>query len=488
MTAALTALVLIGTPAALWAAPAFPGAQGWGKNAKGGGKNTDTKFYIHDNIGPGRTSDAGDDWDIVALGNQDRSLYRAAEPITELVSGITPHSPLDAYQRVLQHAGALPRDGADKRAVEDARNGSGKHLDKLEQIGGYPAYAAGTYPTDSDDDGMPDAWELAHALNPQDKSDATKLSAKGSGYLNIEEYLNSFFAEESPAPAVTKAAAPLRWSPSPLTDPKTINLGTGPTTNSLKNDQDYIIKLPAEKKIGGIVLRGGRNIVIQGGHITVPPGATSDAGRRAIYIKDVVGTVHIEGVLIANEAGSDFDGIAIAAPQATVQIQNVRIVGLTGSYAGFHADILQPWGGVKELRIDRLTGTSNYQGFQIPQDLGPIGSATIQNVNLGYVPRTDGKIGYLLWLTPGLTRCDTYPITLSNVYVEARPGQKVGNSVWPPVGKPMECAAVQDDDEVSWPKLPKVTGVVKQGPPPDGDFVPEGAAGLRYVSPGYAGG
>jgi hypothetical protein len=36
---------------------------------------------------------------------------------------------------------------------------------------------------------MPDAWETGRGLNPQDKSDATKFSARG--YLNIEDYINS---------------------------------------------------------------------------------------------------------------------------------------------------------------------------------------------------------------------------------------------------------------------------------------------------------
>jgi hypothetical protein len=39
--------------------------------------------------------------------------------------------------------------------------------------GGYPAYAPGEYPADADNDGLPDTRSAA------------------SGYLNIEEYVNS---------------------------------------------------------------------------------------------------------------------------------------------------------------------------------------------------------------------------------------------------------------------------------------------------------
>lgn len=47
---------------------------------------------------------------------------------------------------------------------------------------------AGTKRTDSDNDGMPDAWEAANGLNPNLASDATKVAV--NGYLNIENYIN----------------------------------------------------------------------------------------------------------------------------------------------------------------------------------------------------------------------------------------------------------------------------------------------------------
>ena len=44
-------------------------------------------------------------------------------------------------------------------------------------------------PIDSDNDGMPDLWELDHNLNPNDFNDF-KLIAD-NGYTNLENYLNS---------------------------------------------------------------------------------------------------------------------------------------------------------------------------------------------------------------------------------------------------------------------------------------------------------
>ncbi len=47
----------------------------------------------------------------------------------------------------------------------------------------------GEKPADTDNDGMPDAWETANGLNPNDASDAMQLAA--NGYANIENYINS---------------------------------------------------------------------------------------------------------------------------------------------------------------------------------------------------------------------------------------------------------------------------------------------------------
>ncbi len=51
---------------------------------------------------------------------------------------------------------------------------------------------AGLTPTpallDSDNDGMPDFWELTHNLNPHNGNDHTTIMP--SGYTAIEEYIN----------------------------------------------------------------------------------------------------------------------------------------------------------------------------------------------------------------------------------------------------------------------------------------------------------
>ncbi len=277
---------------------------------------------------------------------------------------------------------------------------------------------------------------------------------------------------------------PLRWPPPTLTAPQTIRLGTGYSDVRLAPGRDYVLRLPAERKLGGAFVEGGRNVVVIGGHISLPPGTTTDQQRRALYFKGQTGTVHVEGVLIDGSGGGEGDGIALSAPQAAVQIENVRIVGLHGSQATTHADVVQPWGGVGELRIDRLTGSSGFQGLQLPVALGPIGAAFVRYADLRALPEPSGHGGgHMLWLTEPRS-CTGYPVALDQVWVAARPGRALANSVWPGVGDGSPCAGQREDGGVGWPGLP-VRGVVRAGVPPGGDYVPRWSVGVGYRSPGY---
>ncbi len=97
---------------------------------------------------------------------------------------------MEAYETVLSSVGAtLPvRDAVDARLVNHVRNRIGKMIDSQKEVGGWPVYKSGRIPKDTDGDGMPDDWELAHGLNPKDPGDGPKISA--SGYTNLEHYLN----------------------------------------------------------------------------------------------------------------------------------------------------------------------------------------------------------------------------------------------------------------------------------------------------------
>jgi len=100
----------------------------------------------------------------------------------------------DALEWVLARAGAsLHRDAVDVRVIDNVRDRKGKVIDSQKEVGGWPVLKSLPAPVDSDHDGMPDEWERAHGLNPNDRSDRNTRNA--DGYTRLEEYLNSLCAQ-----------------------------------------------------------------------------------------------------------------------------------------------------------------------------------------------------------------------------------------------------------------------------------------------------
>ncbi|MGP3971080.1 pectate lyase family protein [Streptomyces sp. 6N223] len=106
---------------------------------------------------------------------------------------VTVQTAQEAYDTVVAGAGAsLSRDAIDTRLVNDVINQTGAIITDPESIGGFGSLEGGTPPADADGDGMPDDWETAEGLNPDDAADAADTDA--SGYSNIERYVNGLVA------------------------------------------------------------------------------------------------------------------------------------------------------------------------------------------------------------------------------------------------------------------------------------------------------
>ena len=113
--------------------------------------------------------------------------------------------PETIYNAILENAGATvpARDSVDRRIVDSVRNGTGKLIDSPGEVGGYPSYRQGEPPRDSDGDGIPDKWETAQGLDPQNPGDG-RADWNGAGYTNLEYYLNTLAGDYATAPKLTK--------------------------------------------------------------------------------------------------------------------------------------------------------------------------------------------------------------------------------------------------------------------------------------------
>jgi hypothetical protein len=99
-----------------------------------------------------------------------------------------------AYERVLQQAGAShARDAVDQRVVMSVRQATGRIIDHPNEVAGWPDIPAGEPVPDRDGDGMPDEWESARGLNPDNPDDGA-ADSDGNGYTELEDYLNSLVA------------------------------------------------------------------------------------------------------------------------------------------------------------------------------------------------------------------------------------------------------------------------------------------------------
>ena len=94
-----------------------------------------------------------------------------------------------ACQKVIQRVGAsLKRDAVDLRLLSDFEKRQGKLIDSQNEVGGWPLLNSMPAALDSDGDGIPDEWEIAHGLNAKDSSDGNKVDGK-TGYTYLELYL-----------------------------------------------------------------------------------------------------------------------------------------------------------------------------------------------------------------------------------------------------------------------------------------------------------
>lgn len=156
------------------------------------------KFYVYGNYIEGNQKISNDNWAGGIQPEDPDSVSAVMQGDSFMVEMIAPQSATEAFEKVLQDAGAsLQRDAIDKMVVNDTRTGkasAGKDrdgiIDSQSDVGGWPELKSTPAPADSDKDGMPDQWEKKNGLNPTSPADAPGHTLDKT-YTNIEIYINS---------------------------------------------------------------------------------------------------------------------------------------------------------------------------------------------------------------------------------------------------------------------------------------------------------
>ena len=180
------------------------------------------KFYVDGNVNSKYSDVTNDNWTYGMynqITNSDNdNLFTATTKDTIKLSQpidfvyVTTHTAAEAYNKVLAYAGCcLTRDEVDQLIINDTQNGlathtgSGNHngmidsqednkpVDADANWSAWPTLNSTDAPVDTDGDGMPDSWETANGLNPNDAKDGSSVGE--DGYTNLENYLNSIVAE-----------------------------------------------------------------------------------------------------------------------------------------------------------------------------------------------------------------------------------------------------------------------------------------------------
>lgn len=166
------------------------------------------KYFISGNHVDGSTSNTNSNWLGASMNTgiaADTIKSKSSTPFLSAYLSGTTHTAQQAYDMVLQYAGAsLRRDTLDERIANDVRNRTGKIIDVqggfphgtpyANTVNAWPALVSTPPPTDTDRDGMSDAWEIANGLNPNNASDRGIFAS--NGYTHLENYLNSIITAD----------------------------------------------------------------------------------------------------------------------------------------------------------------------------------------------------------------------------------------------------------------------------------------------------
>lgn len=367
-------------------------------------------FYVDGNYNPQDAAVSRDNWttgiysQVSASGNDNvwsdeiKAAMRLDEPLE--LTATTTHSAQDAFDLVLSYAGAShARDAYDEIVVADARKGTASFtstgiIDTQDQVKysngstGWPELKTADCPADTDGDGIPDEWEKANGLDPQNASDGNYVGE--DGYTMLEVYLAELVADITAAQNEGGQIEGDITSVDPVEDSYVLcfdtRVGSGTTwtgsfagginvSNSaggsyswyrstymrFARDHRHYITLPQGAEIYRITIEGkGRY-------------ATSST-YRDVSLTELNGELFGEGLYTLPDAKATDDGLIDLSLQVPARH------GLTLTFVGNNPDI-------KAITLYARPATSGIDNVIVDNNDGPVSSDpcwyNLQGVNLG---------------------------------------------------------------------------------------------------------
>ncbi len=350
-----------------------------------------------------------------------------------------------AYEKVLNNVGAsLSRDTVDARLVNGVLTQTGMLISDPADVGGWDTLSGGPAPLDTDQDGMPDAWEIARGLNPSDSNDRNNFNL--FSYTRIEEYLNELGGAHAQkvwrADSGTWSTASTWTSPGLPTDDDNAfirgNSGaSGSATIDSANANAWDVRVGGDgaanlsvnsggelrvvntlsvgyEGLGSVDINGGdvtaRHVVIGsfniGGSVSVGSGGVL---RTTMIARDGVGG----GVTLSGGAIEALDDLQVGAP---VSIVGTGTIDTAGHDAAITSVIASPAGAGRLIKSGdgtlTLTTTNTYSGGTTLAG-GALSIATSANIG-GVGSQIDFAGGTLRVTGTGLSNLDSHSVNWSS--------------------------------------------------------------------------
>mgnify|MGYP002712628294 FL=1 len=313
----------------------------------------------------------------------------------------------------------------------------------------------------------------------------------------------------------------LKYSKPTVTSPVTIDLNATSTrvftSSTYQNKHLIVIPKPTIDTAATLIFQNALSVTIIGGHFrpgsrSSYPGGGPGAGT---FTFQGCGQVYMEGVVIDNvniyDDGGDAVFCSAKTASTTFTAQNCHFFNVRGTQepASAHGDVFQNastnQGKHGPARFYNCTFTCNYQGlFLDPQATGttPGGQTRVEleRVNIrGTASRAAGTRLIFIVFSESRYATDGYPMTMNDVWVKGNSNEDISGCIWPhnsagnqnqfPTTK---CHAVISTvggvQQATYPGMNDtgkvVSGVIKYGDPPGGDFAPLNSVGLNYTGGG----